>query len=292
MALSALAIGLTVGATVIWALIQVLAAVILKDTSISVFNVLANAVAAILFGAYLFFTEGFLYPDLGLVIIAVLGGILDSLIGFAFYLYALKKTETHVATSLSNTAPFWAVLAAILLLREAAGINVIISALLIVAGSVLMLSVREMNIRNVRNQGAALALAAGVAWGISESIPTKYALNSGMSAFGYLFVMTLTVLASWTVLMLAVRARGGLRYTARGIKLSVFIGFIGLFLGWVLWLTALGLEQASLLAPVRGLVVPFAFLFSILIVKERPTKKSFLGLLLILAGIVIVSLSA
>jgi len=291
MALSVLAIGLAVSAMLLWALIQVLSAIILKDTSMSLFNVLANAIAMTLFGVYLFFNEGFYYPDLGLVIVAVLGGIFDSLVGFAFYLYALKKTETHVATSLSNTAPFWAVVAAILLLGEAARLNVFVSALMIVAGSILMLSVKEKSIHKIRNQGAALALAAGLAWGVSESIPTKYCLNNGMTSFGYLFIMTLTVLVAWTVLMLITKKRGRLSYSARGIKLSVLIGFIGTFLAWGLWLAALSLEQASLLAPIRGLVVPFAFFFSILIVKEHPTKKAFLGLVLILAGLVLVSLS-
>jgi len=69
-----------------------------------------------------------------------------------------------------------------------------------------------------------------------------------------------------------------------GLKISAFVGLIGVAFSWILWLTALSLEQASVLAPVRGLVVPFGFAFSILIVKERPTKKAFLGLVLILAG--------
>lgn len=292
MTINLLPVGLVVGTTVFWAITQVLSGIAVKDTSMSVYSSLSHLFAALLIGSYLMFTGGLYFPDLWLVIVAAIGGIVDSFIGFMLYLHALKRAETHVVTSLSNTAPFWGVLTAVLFLGEAARVSVFVSAFLVVLGSFLMISIREMNRHDIRNQGAILAIAAGIVWGISETIPTKYCLNNGMSPFIYLFIMTAVACAAWFVLASVNGARGRLKYSARGIRISAFAGFFGVFLAWLLWLSALNMEQASLLAPVRGLVVPFGFLFSILIVKEKPTKKAFLGLFLILAGLILVSISA
>jgi len=50
------------------------------------------------------------------------------------------------------------------------------------------------------------------------------------------------------------------------------------------------MERASLLSPIRGLVVLFAFFLSILFLKEKPTKSSFLGMTAIFAGVFLVGI--
>ena len=53
-----------------------------------------------------------------LLIVAVLGGILDSFGGTLLHMIALKRSPAHEAVSLSNTAPFWGVVAAVVFLGE------------------------------------------------------------------------------------------------------------------------------------------------------------------------------
>ncbi len=292
MPLDLLPIGLTVVVTIAWSLIQVTSGIAVKTTSISLYSALSLFVGSVLVGVYLLFNGGLSVPDPGLALVAALGGLLDSFIGFMIYLRATKMAELHVVTSLSNTVPFWAVVNAVLLLGEAARAGVFAAAVLIVAGSFLMVSARRMSLRSIASQGAALALVSGFIWGISESIPSKYALNNGMPLISYLFILATVSCAAWTIMAALDKFRGRIRYSSTGLKLAVLRGFLTIFLGWMLWLEALSLTDASLLAPLRGLMVPFAFVFSIILVKERPTKKSFLGLVLIMAGLVLVSLSA
>ena len=67
--------------------------------------------------------------------------------------------------------------------------------------------------------------------------------------------------------------------------------FTGFFLSWILWLSALGIAPASLLVPIRGAAIPFAFLLSVALLRERPTSRSALGVVLVFGGVVLISLS-
>ncbi len=293
MAVDVLPIGLAVGTTVLWALMQILSGVATRDNSMALFSGISFIIATASIGAYAMLTGGMNFSNPWLVLIAAVGGVLDSILGFAFYLAAMKKIEIHVVTSLTNTAPLWAVIMAVLFLGEAARLEVFAAVILVVAGSFLMISGGKKGVHSLRNQGALLAIAGGIVWGITETLPTKYCLNNGMSPFTYLFVMTAAACAGWLLVLLANWLRGiQIKHTRRGLSLTLYGGFLGIALSWILWLSALSLEDASILAPVRGLVVPFGFALSIVIVKEHPTKKAFLGLLLIIAGLTLVSLVA
>jgi len=74
-------------------------------------------------------------------------------------------------------------------------------------------------------------------------------------------------------------------------NIAVLTGFTNLFLGWILWLLALGRAPASIISPVRGLVVLFGFLASVLILKERPSRRSAIGVLLIIGGVMLVTIA-
>jgi len=65
----------------------------------------------------------------------------------------------------------------------------------------------------------------------------------------------------------------------------------GFFLGWILWLSGLQLAEASVLTPIKGgAMTLFAFVISIVMLRERPSSRAFLGAALATAGVVLVSL--
>ncbi|MFB0500235.1 MAG: EamA family transporter, partial [Candidatus Hadarchaeaceae archaeon] len=67
-------------------------------------------------------------------------------------------------------------------------------------------------------------------------------------------------------------------------------GIFGLFVGQILWQHALKIEEASALSPVVGALVPLAFLFSILFLGERPTKRAILGMIIVFIGILLATM--
>jgi transporter family protein len=66
--------------------------------------------------------------------------------------------------------------------------------------------------------------------------------------------------------------------------------FLGYFVGWILWLNALDLAPASLLSPIGGTNVLFTVLLSIVILRERPTRRAIIGGVLVFAGVLLVTL--
>ena len=66
----------------------------------------------------------------------------------------------------------------------------------------------------------------------------------------------------------------------------------GAFLGWTLWLSSLQRAPASVISPVRGSTLLFAFLYTLLFLRERPTLRAIAGAGCVLVGIVLVSLAS
>jgi drug/metabolite transporter (DMT)-like permease len=62
-----------------------------------------------------------------------------------------------------------------------------------------------------------------------------------------------------------------------------------MFAAMLLWLTALERAPASLLSPTRGALTLFIFLLSVVVLREKPSRRSGFGVALVAAGIAIVS---
>ena len=284
-----LPIGLAAGASLFWAMSLVIDKIALKDTSIAVYATIRCLFGLLFLIPYVLLSGGLDFPEPKLILIAVIGGLLDSFVGAMLYFIAINRTTVHKAASLANTAPFWGVITAILFLGEKANLAIFLSAFLVVWGAYL-LSKREENYSDTSKWGLGLAHSAGFIWGICEVIPTKYCLNHGMSPLAYQFILIIAINIAWSLTVLINRAKRRLKCSIKGIKVAIFSGFFGSFLGWVFWLSALKMERASILSPVRGLVVLFAFSLSILFLKEKPTKRSFLGMAAVFTGVFLVGI--
>ncbi|HDL85536.1 MAG TPA: DMT family transporter [Candidatus Acetothermia bacterium] len=236
-------------------------------------------------------TGGFSFPGANLLIVAILGGVFDSFVGTLLYMIALRTSPAHEVVPLANTAPFWGVVAAVVFLGEAPRLVSFAAAGLVIGGAYFLSSHRVRTGAPISRFGPWLALTAGAVWGIAEIAPTKYCLSHGMAASTYQLMVVLASGVGWGAFLLV---RGGLRNLKRsrmGIGIAVLTGFTNLFLGWLLWLFALGRAPASLISPVRGVVVLFGFLASIFILKERPSRRSAIGVTLIIAGVTLVSIA-
>ncbi|MCD6471982.1 DMT family transporter [Candidatus Aerophobetes bacterium] len=284
-----LPIVLAAGASLFWAISLVINKIALRDTDIAVYATIRSLFGLLFFIPYVLLSGGLDFPEPKLILIAIIGGFLDSFIGEMLYLIAISKIAVHKATSLANTAPFWGVSAAILLLGEEAKFVVFLSAFLVVWGAYL-LTKREENCFYTPKLGSILALSAGLIWGIAEVIPTKYCFNHGMDPLAYQFILMVVISIAWGLTGLISRAKRRLKCSIKGVEVAILSGFFGSFIGWIFWLSALKIERASLLSPIRGLVVLFAFFLSILFLKEKPTKSSFLGMTAIFAGVFLVGI--
>lgn len=226
-----------------------------------------------------------------LLLVAVLGGTVDSFVGTSLHMIALKRSPAHEAVSLSNTAPFWGVVAAVVFLGESPQFASFVAAVLVVLGAYFLASNHDRSDKETTRWGPWVALTAGVLWGVAEIVPVKHCLTQGMTPLTYQLMALTGSATAWGVFALFRYCSSGFSWSRRGMSIAMLTGFTNLFLGWIMWLFALDRAPASLIAPIRGLVVLFGFLASILILKERPSKRSAIGVLLIIAGVMLVSIA-
>lgn len=268
---------------------QVLAKRGLEDTSLALFGFIRSGFALLFVIVFGLLTTGFTLPTTKFLIVAILGGVLDSFIGTLLYMIALKTSPAHEVVPLANTAPFWGVVAAVIFLGESPRFASFAAAVLVVLGAYFLASHRDRAGEQGTRWGPWAALAAGVLWGIAEIVPTKYCLSHGMAPITYQLMLVAGSAAAWGVYALSRHRLSSFSWSWRGMNIAVLTGFTNLFLGWMLWLLALGRAPASIISPVRGLVVLFGFLASVLILKERPSRRSAIGVLLIIGGVMLVT---
>lgn len=270
---------------------QVIAKRGLEDTSLCFFGLVRAVVGLMCIVSFGVLTTGFDSPPIELVPIAAAGGVLDLLIGTLFSMMAVKRGLAHEAVALANTAPLWGVVAAVIFLGEPAKAASFLAASLVATGAYFVIGKRQQSDAARSHLGVAMALMAGIVWGIAEVVPTKYCLNRGMCPHTYQLIAVASSAVGWGGCnLLRAPQYKPLSWSRRGVQIAGITGFTNLFLGWSLWLGAIGRAPAYLIAPVRGLVVLFAFLFSAAIFKERPSRRAVVGALLIITGVLFVSL--
>ena len=284
---AAFALALSAGAT--WAIGMTLAKPALRHTDPVSYVRLRWVVVGLLGVVFGLATRGFRFPGWPPVGYALLAGFLDAAAGGLFYVLAIERSSAHETTTLSSTVPIWGVAASVLFLGEPARWSVFVAAGLVVAGAFLLVH-QPRGQRHADLTGPALALVAGLLWGVAETVPSKIALEQGMSPALLLVVFSVAAVASTSLAAPFLRPRIPRRMDRAGPGYIVASAAPGAFAGWVFWLLALERAPASLLSPVRGSTLLFAFAYSVVFLKERPRGTAFVGAALVFAGILAVSL--
>jgi len=285
---SSLALLLTLGAAASWAFSEVLTKEGLRRMDFVAYGVVRPLFALPFILVYGLITSGLRFPELKLVGIAACGGVIDSFLGTMLYMFSLRRSPAYQAATLSSTAPFWGVVTAVLFLGERPHPIVFVAAILVVLGAYFLGSRQSGETTGHPAFGTLAALGAGFMWGVAETLPAKYCLAQGMAPITYQLIMVGAAAASWG--LLAIWQRRHLHSSPKGLGIAFQSAFAGFFLGWLLWLSGLSLAPASVLAPVRGSTTLFSFMFSILLLHERPSLRAVVGLLFVSGGVFLVSI--
>mgnify|MGYP001089470592 CR=1 FL=1 len=219
---------------------------------------------------------------------AALAGFVDSTLGGFFYLMAMQRAPAYQTATLASTAPLWGVTTAILILGEPLRWEILVAAVLVVSGAYFLVG-RHWSLRG-HLAGSLYGLLTGFLWGFAETVPSKLALEHGLSPASLLFVFSCSGVVTIALMSPFLRARFPRRISRRGLALTALAGIGGAFLGWIFWLTSLSRAPASLISPIRGSTLVFSLIYSVLFLRERLTRRVLLGVVFVLAGVVLVSL--
>lgn len=282
-----LALLLALGAALSWAGDQVIGKLALRTTSVSVFNAIRPSFTLPLVILFALSTGGLSYPGIELTLITILTGVINWVVAGELYFYAIHRGDAHRIIPIGNSHAIWGVAAAVLLLGEEMRPVLFLSAGLVFTGAYLLTS--RVGKTSRWRAGIPLALLAAFMWG-SMIVPLKYCLDNGMSVGTLLVIYTASAAVACSIVAGIRHLMTGVRYDRRGVKLSLLSAALGFFIGEILFVSALEMEKASVLAPVPGAVIPFGFLLSILLLGERPTKRAILGMIVVLVGISLVTM--
>jgi len=288
--LTLLAVILALGAAAAWAVGMTLAKPALRHADPLTYMALRWIVVACLATTYGVLSGGLAFAGWRPIGLAVLAGVLDAVAGGLFYLLAMERTSAHRTTTLSSTTPLWGVVASVLFLAEPARWSAFAAAALVVGGAYFLVRERPGPMRGSL-LGPAFGLATGVLWGVAETVPAKLALDAGMLPASFLLVFAATAVLGTLLITRPLRRWIPRQMDRAGALYAIASAAGGAFLGWVLWLSALERGKASLLAPVRGSTLLFAFALSVLFLRERPTGRALLGATLVFAGVLLVAIA-
>lgn len=255
----------------------------LKNVSPILFNGIRFSVAALLIVPGVILVGGPEYiGGARTAAIALISGVVGWFLATHLFFYSLKREAAHRIIPAGNSYPFWAIALAPIFLGEEIKLILPLSAILIFIGSYLL--VARGREPSYWRMGVPAASLVAFLWGLN-AVLNKYCLNSGMSISALLLIRVLTA-AMLFDLTIGVSGREGIsRIDRESIGLSVLSGIIAFPIGTSMYLNALKMEQASILAPITGMTILFGFLLSVLLVGERPAKRSVLGTALILLGV-------
>jgi uncharacterized membrane protein len=279
-------ITLALGAAFFWASAQVIGKIALRDLNATTFNAIRFSTVALVLTPLMF--VGGLGPiGMETAVLAILSGVLGFLVGNQVYFHCLKKAPAHRVIPIGNSTPVWTVLLAPLLIGEQITAVLPFSVALVVAGAFLLIPKRED--RNYWKLAAPLALGAAVIFGLNE-VMRKSAINIGANFLVFLWISVVTVAVALNLMVCLTGAWKGQRFNRTSVGLSVASGISAHLVGNACYLFALGMAKVTALAPFTSALIPFGFIMSILIIRERPTRKSVAGMVVIFLGVALAAL--
>lgn len=258
----------------------------MRDLNPTTFNAISFSFLAIILTSIIIATG--LFPT-GVLpfVLAVMSGAFGLFAALQIYFYALKRASAHRIVPIANSASVWAVILALLLLGE--GITAILpfSLALVVCGAFLLAPQNEES--NNWRFAVPLAITVAVLWGFNMTIQ-KAAINSGMSFLNLIWISVVSAAILFNLTAVITRSWRGQCLNRKSVGLSIASGLSNNLFGLLFYTLALGMEKVSAIAPFTSATIPFGFLLSVFIVREKPTKKAIIGMLLVFLGVFIAAI--
>ncbi len=236
-------------------------------------------------------------PNPRFVLFAMLGG-LTQITATALLVYLFSLRNFAVGTTYSKTETVQTAVFGLVILGEPVSSTAAVAIAISLVG-VMSISVAKsrLTLRNLllgwTGRAAFIGMLSGTFFGLSAVAYRAAALSLGGDGFLMQAAFTLAcVVVFQTAVMAAwIRARepGELTRVVRGWRVASLVGVSGA-IGSIGWFTAMTLENAAYVRAVGQVELVFTFVASYFFFRERSTALEVAGILLIVAGIVILLL--
>lgn len=199
------------------------------------------------------------------------------------YFKALQQGDINKIAPIDKSSVIITMIIAIIFLNEALTVLKAISIVLIAVGTYMMIEKKQISQNtNYKSSWLLFALASAF-FAALTSILGKVGIENIDSNLGTAIRTFVVLIMAWIVVF--IKGKGDdIRHI--DIKSVLFIVLSGIATGcsWLCYYRALQRGPASIVVPIDKLSILVTILFSYIVFKERLTKKSLLGLILIVIG--------
>lgn len=226
----------------------------------------------------------------------VLLGSVSQILATAALLACFRQRNFAVGTAFSKSEVVQAALFGLLFLGESltwlgtAAIALGSVGVMLIAADKGRLGLRSL-LAGLAGRAAMLGLVSGALFATSAVAFRAAALetqhDSFLMAAGWTLLASVTLQTLMLGLWLHVREPGQLAAVFASWRLSGLVGVTGV-LGSACWFTAMTIQQVAYVRTLGMIELVFTFLVSILIFREKPSRRETLGILLLVGGIVLV----
>jgi len=267
-----------------------------KIDAISI-NTMRLWVGSILLIALVFITgrSGLLFQTPFISILMVIAsGILSNAIGDTVYIQSLSYLDVSIAYPISQSAfPLLTLIVAILFLNESfTGFN-ILGAIFVIAGIIMIVrnNSKAGTTKQVTRKGVLLSLIAAILW-TAGSVTLKIGLTKVDTFLAAAIRVTASALILTTIAF-GRKSPDQLKLNTYGARNLLFVAAAGILtyaIGAIGYVTAIHLIGAGKSVLLSASAPIFLLPFSVLILKEHPTRLALVGVFVSVIGICLVAL--
>lgn len=200
-----------------------------------------------------------------------------------FYFKALVNGDVNKVAPIDKSSTILTILLAFVLLGEPITLGKGAGIIVMGIGTALMLERRDIGQNRAKGKSWLLYAVLSAVFASLTAILGKIGIAQIESNLGTAIRTIVVLLMAW-VMVFVTRKHGEIRHIDRKSWLFICLSGVTTGLSWLCYYRALQDGQASVVVPIDKLSIVVTIAFSGFFLKERLTKKSLLGLLLIVAG--------
>lgn len=253
---------------------------------------------ALLYVIALCYGFGYSLPEPNLEFVAfAASGALAQVFGAATLVALYSHRNFFVGTAFSKTESIQAAVLGLVILGDSVSAGAMIGICLGLVGMVIISGARHEAgllkiLGSLATRPALLGMCAGLGFGVSAicfrgaslSLQGGYAIQAAFTLLTVLTLQTLVVAA-----YLRAKEPGQMKMLVANWRIAALVGLAGMIAS-VGWFTAMTLQNAGYVRALGQIELVFSFIASALIFNEKTTRMEFVGITVIVAGIMILLL--
>ena len=198
------------------------------------------------------------------------------------YFKALQIGDVNKVTPVDKSSTVLTMLLAFIILGEELSLLKIVCIILIGAGTYLMIEKKETD-KQTTGKGWLFYAVLSAVFASLTSILGKIGISGVPSNLGTAIRTIVVLIMAW-VMVFVTKKQNELKKIDRKSMLFICLSGLTTGLSWLCYYKALQDGQASIVVPTDKLSILVTVAFSCIVLKEKLTKKSLLGLVLITVG--------